>query len=260
MKDKVTLSVIIIAKNEVLKIGDAIDSVKGLADEVIVLDGMSTDTTPSIAKKAGAKIIQQKGNNYSDWRNQGKKIAKGNWIFYLDADERVTPGLANEIKNLTAQQSNSPAAYSAYAIPRKNIILGYEMRYGGWWPDYVKRLFKKDDLRGWKGELHEEPSFTGEMEHLKEPLLHIKHDNLSGMIEKTNKWSVIEARLLLESNHPRMSWWRFFRIMVTELWSRLIIQRGFLDGTTGIIYAIYQMWSKFITYGKLWEMQLQTRK
>ncbi|MDO8503292.1 MAG: glycosyltransferase family 2 protein [bacterium] len=244
------LSVVIIAKNEALKIGDAIESVKGLADEVIVLDGESTDATLSIARKAGARTIQQKGDNYSDWRNQGAKAARGDWIFYLDADERVTPQLKKEMETEIANPR-----FSAYAIPRKNIILGYEMRHGGWWPDYVKRLFKKDALKVWKGELHEEPTFTGNIGHFKEPLIHIKHDNLSEMIEKTNKWSVIEAKLLYKSDHPMMSWWRFLRVMFTELWDRLIVKRGFLDGTQGVIYAIYQMWSKFITYGKLWEMQ-----
>ena len=79
------------------------------------------------------------------------------------------------------------------------------------------------------------------------------------MVEKTNKWSEIEAKLLFEAGHPKMSWWRFFRIMATELWYRLIRLKGFLDGVEGVIYAIYQMWSKFITYGKLWEMQTERK-
>lgn len=244
------LSVVIIAKNEALKIGAAISSVKGLADEIIVLDGMSADDTVAIAKKAGAKVVKQRGDDYSDWRNQGIKIAKGEWILYLDADERATPELAKEIEMETEK-----GRFLAHAIPRRNIILGCEMKHGGWWPDYVKRLFKKDVLKEWIGKLHEEPSFTGEMGHLKEPLLHIKYDNLSEMVEKTNKWSVIEAKLLYKTGHPKMSWWRFLRIMLTELWDRLIVKQGFLDGTAGVIYAIYQMWSKFVTYGKLWEMQ-----
>jgi hypothetical protein len=78
------------------------------------------------------------------------------------------------------------------------------------------------------------------------------------MVKKTNKWSEIEAKMLFDSNHPRMTWWRFFRIMATELWHRLIMKKGFLDGVEGVIYAIYQMWSKFITYAKLWELQLNS--
>lgn len=243
------ISVIIITKNNEDKIKDCLESVKNLPCKILVIDGGSTDKTVEIAKKYGARIIRQKGKGYSDWRNQGLKEAKGEWIFYLDSDERVTNELREEIKNVVNH------GISAYAIPRKNIILGREMRHGGWWPDYVKRLFKKKALKEWKGDLHEEPIFSGEMGHLKNPLTHLKHDNLSEMVEKTNNWSEIEAKLLLDSGHPKMSWWRFFRIMKTEFFYRFFIKLGFLDGTTGIIYTVYQMWSRFITYAKLWEMQ-----
>lgn len=245
-----SLSVVIITRNSADKVGDCLKSVENLADEILVIDGNSTDGTVEIARKYCARIVRQRGNGYSDWRNQGIKEARSEWIFYLDSDERVTPELSKEIE----QELNSPH-YNAYAIPRRNIILGKEMRHGGWWPDYVKRLYKKSALRKWVGELHEEPVFEGNMGHLEEPMIHLKHDNLSEMVEKTNNWSEIEARLLLEAGHPPMSWWRFFRVIKTELLYRLIIKRGLLDGAEGIIYSIYQAWSKFVTYAKLWEIQ-----
>ncbi len=251
------LSVIIITKNNEDKIKDCLESVKNLSSAILVIDGGSTDNTVKIAKSYDARIIKQKGKGYSDWRNQGIKEANGEWIFYLDSDERVTSELQEEIKSVVSHVAMQPSnnGISAYAIPRQNIILGRQMRHGGWWPDYVKRLFKKSALQKWTGDLHEEPVFDGTLGHLKNAIVHLKHDNLSEMVEKTNNWSEIEAKLLLDANHPKMAWWRFFRIMATELWYRLIVKRGFLDGTPGIVYAIYQMWSKFITYGKLWEMQ-----
>lgn len=246
------LSVIIITKNSMDKIEDCLKSVGDIASEILVIDGGSTDGTIEIARKHNAQVINQAGKGYADWRNQGIKEAKREWIFYLDSDERATPELTSEIKSLVTSHESS---FSAYAIPRRNIILGKEMRYGGWWPDYVKRLYKKSALKRWIGDLHEEPVFEGRMGHLKNPIVHLKQDNLSEMIEKTNKWSEIEAELLFDVGHPKMSWWRFFRVMATELWYRLIIKGGFLDGVEGVIYAIYQMWSKFVTYAKLWEMQ-----
>ncbi|MAG59631.1 hypothetical protein CMO96_02465 [Candidatus Woesebacteria bacterium] len=245
------ISVVVITKNSEEKIEDSLKSAKGLAGEILVLDGGSTDKTLEIVKKHNARIIAQRGKGYSSWRNQGIKESHGDWIFYLDSDERVTPELIKEMLSAIGSKPTN----TAYAIPRKNVILGREMKHGGWWPDYVKRLFRRDALKEWKGDLHEEPVFQGEMGHLKNPMIHLKHDNLSEMVEKTNQWSKIEAKLLLDANHPKMSWWRFFRIMFTELWYRLIVKRGFLDGGEGVVYAIYQMWSKFLTYGKLWEMQ-----
>ena len=261
------LSVIIIARNEEKKIEDCIKSVKW-ADEIVVIDNASNDKTVKVAKKLGARVFDGKKEwilNYSALRNLGKKKVKGNWIFYVDADERVTFELKNEIQNILKihlsetiglKKKLATSGYSAYAIPRKNIILGREMKYGGWYPDYVKRLFLKEDLRKWEGKLHEEPVFEGYMKHLKEHLIHIKHDNLEEMVEKTNKWSVLEAKMLYDSGHPKMAWWRFIRIMLTELWIRLIKNKGFMDGPEGVIYSFYQMWSKFITYAKLWELQL----
>lgn len=246
------LSIVMITKNSADKIEDCLKPVKSLAGEILVIDGGSTDGTVEIARKHNARVINQAGKGYADWRNQGIKEASGEWIFYLDSDERVTPELATEIELLITSHELS---FFTYAIPRRNIILGKEMRHGGWWPDYVKRLYKKSSLKKWVGELHEEPVFEGEMGHLKNPMIHLKHSNLSEMIEKTNKWSEIEAKLLFDAGHPAMSWWRFFRIMASELWYRLIVKKGFLDGVEGVIYAIYQVWSKFVTYAKLWEMQ-----
>jgi glycosyltransferase involved in cell wall biosynthesis len=250
------ISAIIIAKDEEKKIRDCLESVKW-SDEIILIDTGSGDKTKEIAEEYKAVIYEHRGGSYGDWRNVGLRKAQGEWVLYVDADERVTSDLKQEI-NATIEADN-PGIF-AYAIPRKNIILGREMKHGGWWPDYVKRLFRKDKLIEWSGDLHEEPRFEGELGLLESPLIHIKHDNLSEMVDKTNAWSEIEAKLLYQSGHPKMTWWRFFRIMLTELWLRLIVKMGFLDGVEGVIYSIYQMWSRFITYGKLWEMQLEHQR
>jgi glycosyltransferase involved in cell wall biosynthesis len=250
---KVSLSAILIVKDEEAKIKDCLESVAWV-DEIIIVDTGSKDATKLIAKKYTTKIYDISGGSYDSWRNYGLKKANGIWIFYIDADERVSDALRSEITQLI-KSTNSK--YNAYAIPRKNIILGREMIHGGWWPDYVKRLYKRKDLKYWKGKLHEEPVFDGEIGHLINPLIHKKHDKLFEMTNKTNSWSEIEAEMLFESGHPKMVWWRFVRIMLSELWDRLVVKKGFLDGVEGIIYSIYQMWSRFITYAKLWELQMK---
>lgn len=243
------LSVVILAKDEEKVIKDCLESVKW-ADEVIVLNGGSTDRTIEIAKKAGARIVEQKGDNYAAWRNQGREEAKGKWLLYVDADERITPRLRKEIQGAIRGKQ-----HTAFAIPRRNFLLGKELHWGGWWPDYVKRLFKKEKLKRWKGRLHEEPVFEGKLGHLKEPMIHIQPDSIEPMLEKSIKWSKIEAELLYEAGHPPATWWRILRMGMTTLFERLIRKQGFRDGTEGWIESIYQAFHTMIIYMQLWEMQ-----
>lgn len=248
------LTIIIIARNEEEVIKDCLASIKW-ADEIILLDTGSTDQTPALAQKAGARVIklQFKGFDFSGWRNRGLKEAQGDWLFYLDADERITPLLKEEILKTINQKPQK----NAFAIPRRNFYLGQEMHHGGAWPDYVKRLFKKDNLERWTGQLHEEPVFQGELGHLQEPLIHFTHRDLTSMTQKTIHWSKIEARLLFEAHHPPVTWWRVFKIMALEFWQRGIKRQGWRDGTVGVIEIIFQMFSRAITYVCLWELQNQ---
>ncbi len=247
------ISAVIITKNQEEKITDCLKSVSW-CDEIVVVDTGSQDKTVEIAKKLKAKVFKYPKGCYSDWRNYGLEKSKGEWILYIDSDERVTQKLEDEIKGIISKNYDF-----SYAIPRKNIILGKEMRYGGWWPDYVKRLFKRKLLKKWIGELHEEPVFEGELCNLTNALVHIKEDNLSDMVEKTNKWSEIEAKLMYESGHPEMNVFRFFSAIFREFYFRFVKYKAFLDGTEGVIFGIYQVYSKFISYAKLWEMQLKIK-
>jgi glycosyltransferase involved in cell wall biosynthesis len=252
-----SLSVVIIAKNEEKMIADAIESVS-YADEIIILDTGSTDKTKSIAKSYKAKIfdIGSQKIEFAKWRSEGIKKAKHDWIFYLDADERVTPELKNEMIDIT---NSIPNKYSAYAIPRRNFYLNKEMRHGGAWPDYVIRLFYKPNLAGWKEKLHEQPIFTGNLGHLINPMIHLTHRDLTSMLDKTIKWSMLEAEELYKADHPPMAWWRFIRIMAGEFFKRGIKLQGLRDGTQGLIEVIFQTYSRFITYARLWEIQWQTQ-
>lgn len=195
--------------------------------------------------------------SFSEWRNEGAKKAKGDWLFYIDTDEEVTPDLKSEIEFTI---NNLQFTNSAYAIPRKNKLLGREMHWGGWWPDFVLRLIRKDKLKGWFGELHEQPLIDGEVDYLKNPLKHDSHRNLHDMVEKTNKWSEIEAKLLYDSGHPKMNIFRFCSAAFREFWKRGVLKMGFLDGKVGVIEIIYQIYSRLITYSKLWELQIKKPK
>ena len=250
VKNKI-LTAIIIAKDEEKRLPDCLRSISWIENKVLIDNG-STDSTAGLAKEFGVNVFSFIEGSFQDLRNEGLKRAETSWVFYIDADERVTPLLKKEIEKVVAD-----AKCDYYVIPRKNIILGKEMKWGGWWPDYVKRLYKKERLKEWVGDVHEEPVIEGEPGYLKNALIHLKHERLSEMVEKTNLRSEIEAKMIFTAGHPKMSWWRFFRIMISELYLRLIRLQGFRDGVEGVIYSIYQCWSKFLTYAKLWEMQVE---
>lgn len=247
------LSVIVLTKNEEKMIKDCLESVKW-ADEIILVNSGSTDKTPQIARQYKAKIVDVISNKleYARWRNEGLKAAKGKWVLYVDADERVTPELKKEIQKII---SNQKTDCNAYAIPRRNFLLGKELHWGGWWPAYVKRLFLRDKLKKWTGELHEEPVFDGFMGKLKNPFIHLQPESIGPMLEKSIKWSRIEAKLLHKANHPPVAWWRILRMGATTLFDRLIKKQGFRDGTEGWIESIYQSFHTMIIYIQLWEMQ-----
>jgi len=258
----VKISVIILTKNEEPVIRKCLESVKW-ADEIVVVDHNSTDQTLDIVKKFGVKKIIEApiNSNFSDRRNLGAKHATDEWLLYVDADERVTPELKTEIQSLITNHK-SPITNGAYAIPRKNIRLTKILYHGGWWPDYVLRLMRKDKLKGWEGELHEQPVIEGEVGKLKEALVHFSHrGSFEHKLQNTINWSEIEAQKLFEAGHPPMTFLRFLSAMWREFYKRMIRFQAWRDGTEGVIEGFYQVFSVFITYARLWELQeRETRK
>jgi glycosyltransferase involved in cell wall biosynthesis len=245
----INLSAIVIVKDGEALIGDCIDSLT-FCDEIIVIDGGSKDKTLEISEKKGAKVLVHEMQDFSEARMYGLNAAQGKWVLYIDADERVTPELAKNIKQKILTSSISEV--SAYKVKRKNYYLGENA-----WPyiEKITRLFKKDKLKTWQGKLHETPIVEGKVEELEGFLLHYTHRDLTSMVNKTIEWSKIEAELRFSANHPKMTWWRFPRVMMTAFLNSYIRQGGYKVGTVGIIESVYQSFSIFITYARLWEMQ-----
>ncbi len=243
------LTVIIIAKNEEGLIRTCLESVKW-ADELIVADNGSTDKTIDIAKEYTNKVFKFDDLDFASLRNKAAGKASGDWVLYVDADERVLSDFRAEIAGLIKSEK-----YSAYAISRRNIIFGSEKKYGPFWPDWVIRLIKKKDFISWVGEVHEYPKFKGELGYSKNSLLHLTHRNIDQIILKSLEWSKIDARLRLKSGHPKMLGWRFLRILASEIFNQGILKKGFLHGTIGTMDSILQAFSLYMTYVRLWELQ-----
>lgn len=240
------ISAIIIARDEASRISSCIESV-AWADEIIVVDNGSADATMKIAQKNGATVIGEKVHDFSYIRQLGASQVKGEWLLYIDADEIATEELKKEIQQIIT----GDLGVSAYVIPRQNYYLGKS------WPtrDGMVRLIRKSSLISWEGILHEHAVVKGETGTLKNFFIHDTHRTLQEMVAKTNEWSVFEAKLRFDHHHPAIVGWRLFRVMVTAFVHSYIVQGGWKVGTVGLIESMYQAFSIFITYAKLWEMQ-----
>ena len=212
----------------------------------------STDKTVEIAKNLNVSFFNFPKSNYVEpAREFGISKVKTEWVFILDADERITEELAEEI--IKTMRSHPQGDQTFYKIPRKNIFGRIKwLRHGGWWPDYQIRLISKKHFVNWPKQIHSTPQIQGRLGYLKNPLTHNFHGDLTNMIKKTVVFEDIESDLLYKAN-KNVSTATFFRKFLAELYRRLIKSLGFLDGTVGIIESIYQAFSKTITYLFLYE-------
>ncbi|MBI3103907.1 glycosyltransferase family 2 protein [Candidatus Daviesbacteria bacterium] len=243
------LSVIVITKNEQDRIRVCLESVKW-ADEIVVVDNGSVDKTLDLAKKYTDKIFTFDDLDFASLRNRGMEKARGDWVLYVDSDERVLASLKEEIESLMQKDQ-----FSAYAISRKNVILGEEVSYGPYKKDWVVRLFQKKNFELWSGQVHESAHFKGKLGYTKNLLLHLTHRDIDQIVLKSLEWSKIDAKLRHDSNHPKMSGWRFLRILLSEFFNQGIKRGGFFNGTVGIVDSTLQVFSLFITFVRLWQMQ-----
>ncbi len=246
------LSVIIHSLNEEKNIGDCINSAKLLTNEIILVDMESTDKTGEIAKNLDVFVFNFPKSNYVEpAREFGIKQATTDWVLILDADERITKELVEEINKTVRRHPQGDQTF--YKIPRKNIFAKTKwLKHGGWWPDYQIRLINKKYFIGWPKRIHSTPQIKGDFGYLKNHIIHYFHGDLSNMVKKTIIFEDIESDLLYKAE-KKTTIKTFFRKFLAELYRRLIKGLGFLDGTLGIIESIYQAFSKTITYLFLYE-------
>jgi len=250
----IKISGIVIAKNAEQTIADCLDLLS-FCEEIIVVDNKSEDRTREVAERMGAKVVECSTNDFSDMRNVGMKKAMGEWLLYVDVDERITKELASSIKRQALDDDSNN--FSAFRIKRKNFYFGNHE-----WPyiEHLERVFRKDKLEGWYGKLHESPKVKGNIGTLDGYLFHYSHRNLTSMVNKTIEWSKIEAELRFKSGHPKMTWWRFPRVMLSAFFDSYIRQGGWKVGTAGLVESMYQSFSIFVTYARLWEMQQEKNR
>ena len=247
------LSVIVITRNERANISDCLLSLD-FADEVLVLDNASTDGTAEIARSLGARVsVTQDWPGFGPQKNRVLDMAVGEWVLSIDADERVTPELRDEIL-----ATISATSHRFFSLPRLSSYCGQYMLHSGWNPDWVVRLFRRGQARFSDDLVHERLLVTGPVARLKAPLLHLSFPDFESVLDKVNRYSTAGAQGLAGKGRSASLWgaighgaWAFLRTY--------ILRRGFLDGQLGLALAISNAEGTYYRYAKRWLMVRQQK-
>ena len=240
------LSVIIITKNEAANIRACIESV-AWADEIIVVDSNSTDTTPEICKKLGARVYVHDWPGFGPQKNRALGYAAHDWVFSIDADERVTPELRAAIEAVLRDETDT---CSAYRISRLSSYCGRFMRHSGWYPDPIVRLFKRDAARFSDDLVHERLRVEGKVGQLGGELLHYAFADAEEVLQKVNHYSSAGAAMMQRRGRQATLTGAALR----GLWSFIrtyFLRAGFLDGREGFMLAVSNAEGTYYRYLKL---------
>ncbi len=248
------LSAVITVKNEEERITACLESVKW-ADEIIIVDNDSADKTLEICRKYTDKIYFSPSPFTGIRVNLGIQKASGEWILNIDADEVVNAELKNEI---TDKINDSAGRYSGFYIPVKNYFMGKWLNHGGWYPGYVKRLYKKDSARYLAADHQVQVVITGEAGHLLNPIYHYSPFNVKTFLDKTNFYTTNSSKV--NFNKKRVSWFDILLRPPLIFIKRYIVLGGFLDGFPGFAIAILSGLYIFMDKTKLKELEYRSKK
>jgi glycosyltransferase involved in cell wall biosynthesis len=243
------ISATLITCNEQAHIEAAIQSVSW-ADEILVVDSGSTDATTEISRRFTRRVLHRDWTGFVDQKNFAVEQAAHDWIFALDADERVSPALAREIEALR----RAGPRMAGYRIPRMAFFMGRWIRHGDWFPDYQLRLFDRRRGRWQGGQVHESVRVAGEPGFLKGSIHHYTYNDLSDYLGKLNQYSTlaagdclhkgIQSSALKLATHPLVAFVKAY-----------LLKRGCLDGVPGLMVAVMGAISVYCKYAKLYELQ-----
>ena len=250
------LAVVVIVKNEERQIARCLESA-AWADELVVVDDESDDRTVEIAQRYGARVVTHRSDgNFDRQRNIGVGAAGAEWVLQMDADEVIPPRLRQAIERLLRGASDGVEAPVAYRIKRRNYFLGRFMRHGGWYVDGIK-LFRRDKARYVGRSVHETLQVDGPVGVLEADIEHYPFTSLEQVIERTNRYTTVEAQLLAEER-PRLPcrtiayqlMWRPVRLF----WKSYLKKGGWREGMHGLVFALWGAWAHWLRWAKYWEL------
>lgn len=252
------ISVVINTLNEEKNLPKAISSVRSFANEVVVVDMMSSDDTRKLARNLGAKVYEHKKEGYVEpARNFAIEKASGNWILILDADERVPKSLASKLQRIVEESKKD-----YFRLPRKNIIFGKWLKHSRWWPDYNIRFFRKGNVK-WSEIIHSVPETRGSGADLeaseKFALEHHHYDSIEQYINRMNRYTTQHAYNLSKEGY-KFNWDDLIKKPTTEFLSRYFQGEGYKDGVHGLALSSLQAFSELVLYLKVWGLEKYSDK
>ncbi len=249
----VQLSVVVLTKNEEQRIVRCLESVTWV-DEIVVIDGMSTDRTVELCQRYGARVIQHPfGGSFAEERNLGLEQARGEWVLQIDADDVVTPEFHRAVKKLLER----PPVHDAYKFRRKSYLLGRWMRYGGW-HHYLPNLVRRQTVR-YVGTVHERPLVEGTIGVLEADIEHHPCETFSEFISRHNRYTSLQAEewsqtVQAQASSPRQLMRNMIRRPWKTFWKSYVKKQGFREGLHGLSFACFFAWIECIKWAKCWEL------
>jgi len=239
-----TISAVVLARNEERHLPDCLASLRW-ADEMLVVDSFSTDRTPEIAQAAGARLEEREFINYAAMRDTALQLSNGDWVLFIDADERVPDDLRDEVRAVVAA---APPAQAGYWIPRKNYIFGAWIRHTGWYPDRQLRLMRRAGARYDPARpVHELATLDGDVGQLTCHMTHINYETVGEFIRKQKHYAQFDARKLWQQGvRPKAH--KFVTQPLREFYRRLVQLSGWRDGWRGWLLSALMGWYQFEIY------------
>ncbi len=255
MIEKLPLSVVVITKNESGRIADCLKSVEW-AKEIIVLDDFSTDDTVEIAKRFTDRVTQRVMDIEGKHRNYAYSLASFEWVLSLDADERVTPELRDEIADLL---KGDPTC-NGYTIPRKNFMGDVWVRYGGMYPSAQLKLFRKNKFRYDElAEVHPQAYMKDPRGALKNDILHYTYRDFTDAIAKLDRQTDLEARKWFREQR-KIGVLGTVRKTIDRFWKAYFSKQGHKDGVIGLFLAVNAGMYQFLSFAKCWELRKKVKR
>ncbi|MBI4377009.1 MAG: glycosyltransferase family 2 protein [Elusimicrobia bacterium] len=244
------LSVSLIARDEERDLGEALDSVGGIADEIIVLvDERSRDRTEEIARGRGARVSLRRFDTFAGQKQAALDLCGSRWVLSLDADERLSPALRGEI----LRGLNGETRFAGFDIPFHIHFMGRRLRFGGLGSESHLRLFRRDSARFTGGRLHEGLEVSGPVARLTHPIIHQSYRDLADYLRKLDLYTSLGAQKLKASGRRFRPWHHL--VLPWEFFSRAVLRLGLLDGHAGLIWAALSAYHAWLKYAKLKELE-----